>query len=134
MYDQYRFPYQRVSGRPSPVVTVRLFRDKGQADVDAYVDSGAFYSVFQPYVAQRLGIDIETGLRRGVILGDGRLITIYLHRVGLRLGDEHLSATIGFSRELGIGFNLLGRYSIFDKLMFCFNDHQRTLYVSRITR
>jgi hypothetical protein len=60
------------------------------------------------------------------------MITVYLHRMGFGLGEEHFTATIGFSDELGIGFNLLGRFSIFDRLMFCFNDHEGTLYVSRI--
>ena len=31
-----------------------------------------------------------------------------------------------------IGFNLLGRFSIFGRLMFCFNDREGMLYVSRI--
>ena len=50
-YDQYSFPYRTVAGRPSPIIPVRLFRNEKQADVDAYVDSGAFYSVFQPYAS-----------------------------------------------------------------------------------
>ena len=68
------------------------------------------------------------------MIGNGNLIAVYLHSVGFKLGDEHFNALIGFSEELGIGFNLLGRLRIFDELMFCFDDHHQVLYVSRIMK
>jgi hypothetical protein len=128
----YRFPYRLWYGIRSPFATIRLFYDKTSATAEAYVDSGAFYSIFGPVVAASLGLTITAGTRKRVRLADGRMITVYLHRMGFGLGEEHFTATIGFSDELGIGFNLLGRFSIFDRLMFCFNDHEGTLYVSRI--
>ncbi len=133
MYD-YRFPYRLWYGIWSPFATVRLFYDKKSATAEAYADSGAFYSIFGPVVAASLGLTITAGGRKRVRLADGRMITVYLHRMGFCLGKEHFTATIGFSAELGIGLNLLGRFSIFDQLMFCFNDHERMLYVSRIER
>jgi hypothetical protein len=131
LYD-YRFPYRLWYGIQSPFVTVRLFYDKASATAEAYVDSGAFYSIFGPIVAASLGLTTTAGAQKRVRLADGRMITAYLHRMGFRLGEEHFTATIGFSDELGIGFNLLGRFSIFDRLMFCFNDYERILYVSHI--
>jgi hypothetical protein len=133
LYD-YRFPYRLWYGIQSPFATVRLFYDKASATAEAYVDSGAFYSIFGPVVAASLGLTIRAGARKRVRLADGRMITVYLHHMGFCLGKEHFTATIGFSDELGIGLNLLGRFSIFDRLMFCFNDHEGMLYVSRIER
>jgi hypothetical protein len=115
-------------------VTVRLFYDKTSAAAEAYADSGAFYSIFGPVVAASLGLIITDGVQKRVRLADGRMITVYLHRMGFCLGEERFTATIGFSDELGIGLNLLGRFSIFDRLMFCFNDHEGMLYISRIER
>jgi len=132
LYKQYSFPYRPVHRRLSPMVPVRLFYNKSRIRTYAYPDSGAYYSVFHRSEARDLGIEITTGKRERLTMADGRLITIYLHHVGFRLGEEHFTATIGFSEELGIGLNLLGRYSIFDKLMFCFNDYEHMLYVSRI--
>jgi hypothetical protein len=131
LYD-YRFPYRLWYGISSPFVTVRIFYDKTSATAEAYADSGAFYSIFGPVVAASLGLTITAGAQKRVRLADGRMITVYLHRMGFCLGKEHFTATIGFSDELDIGFNLLGRFSIFDRLMFCFNDHEGMLYVSRI--
>lgn len=63
---------------------------------------------------------------------DGNSIPVYLHRVGLRLAQFHVSATIGFSEHLGVGFNLLGRHTVFNVLQFCFNDRDGKLIVSRL--
>jgi len=126
---EYRFPYRWLRGRPSPVLFVHLFHNRHQTEALVYADSGAFYSIFLPWVARDLGIDIPTGRRTTVLVGNGQTIAIYLHRVGLRIGREHLSVTIGFSDELGIGFNILGRATIFDRLVFCFDDAGRVLIV-----
>jgi hypothetical protein len=131
LYD-YRFPYRLWYGVWSPFVTVRLLYDRASTAADAYVDSGAHYSLFGPAIAASLGMTITSGRRQRVKLADGRSIVIYLHRLGFRLRSEQFTATIGFPEEFGIGFNLLGRFSIFDRLMFCFDDHARVLYVNRI--
>ncbi|MBL7065738.1 MAG: hypothetical protein ISS49_16290 [Anaerolineae bacterium] len=67
-----------------------------------------------------------------VLVGNGQTITIYLHRVGLRIGHAHFAATIGFSDELGIGFNILGRATVFDRILFCFHDAERVLLARRL--
>lgn len=127
MSDEYRFPYRWLQGRLSPVLPVHLFHNHHQAEVWAYVDSGAFYSIFQPWVARRLDIDVPTSHCTTVVVGNGQTIAVYLHRVGLRIGHEHFSATIGFSHDLGIGLNILGRATVFDRVLFCFNDAEHVL-------
>lgn len=131
MYDQYRFTYRPLRGYMSPLVPVQVFYNHSQITTQAYVDSGAYYSIFLPVWARRLGIQIESGRREQVVTGNGQTISIYLHQLGMRIGDEHFSATVGFSEELGVGFNLLGRATVFEELMFCFNDRLSTLFVSR---
>ena len=132
MSEEYRFPYRWLRGRLSPVLSVHLFHDHHQTKARVYVDSGAFYSIFLPGVARELGIDIPTGRRTMVVVGNGQTITVYLHSVGLRIGHEHFSATIGFSDELGIGFNILGRDTVFDRVLFCFNDAEGVLLAQRL--
>lgn len=133
MSEEYRFPYRWLRGQPSPVLFVRLFHNRHQAEALAYADSGAFYSIFLPWVAQGLAIDIPTGQRTTVAVGNGQTIVVYLHRVGLRIGHEHFSATVGFSEELGIGLNILGRATVFDRLIFCFDDAERVMVVRSIS-
>lgn len=126
------FRYQYLGGHLSPVVWVRLFRNDMQVLERAYVDSGAFYSIFDIRVAERLGLDWQLGRRAWVVTAEGHRIPIFLHPVGLRIGTFHIRAEIGFSEQLGIGFNLLGRHSLFNVLQFCFNDRDGELIVSRL--
>jgi len=70
-----------------------------------------------------LGINITSGEERSLTIGDGNKITIYIHEVETIIAGKIIrDAKIGFSDELGIAFNLLGRKTIFDKFEICFND------------
>lgn len=127
-----RLSYRLLHGQSVPVVRVRLFRNSRQTEDLALVDSGAVYSIFDASIADRLGIDFKLG-RRAFVWGlGGHLVAVYLHSVGLVIDDFHITAEIGFSDQLRIGFNLLGRHSVFNQLQFCFNDRDGALIVSRL--
>jgi len=120
-----RFPYINYMGRYLPIVPVELRRGEEWVVFDAYVDSGAAYSIFHVDVARVLGIDVERGGESFVVVGDGSRIRVYIHSLEIRLANEEFTAKIGFSRRLGIGFNILGQEDIFDKFMICFNRKER---------
>jgi hypothetical protein len=50
-----------------------------------------------------------------IVVCDGSFIPIYLHDLTIRIGDWDVTAPVGFSERLGVGFNLLGRAGIFDQ-------------------
>ena len=59
---------------------------------------------------------------------DGRLIRSYLYRLPLQLGDEKIRGLVAFSDELNVGFNLLGRHSIFNAFdEVVFNERKKTI-------
>ncbi len=116
-----RYPYVSYAGRFLPIIGIEI---KGREDwviFDAYVDSGAGYSIFHTDVAEVLGIDIEKGEENFVVVGDGSKIKVYNHNVKVRIAGKEFEAVIGFSYRLGIGFNVLGQESIFDRFKICFN-------------
>lgn len=39
-------------------------------------------------------------------------------------------AEIGFSDHIGVGFNLLGRKDVFNRLSFTFNDKHHLLFIN----
>lgn len=125
-------PYRLLRGRQTPIVLVRLFRDSRQIEDYALVDSGAVYSIFDASIASRLEIDLGSGQRVFVSGLEGHLTPIYLHKLGVAIGEFHLAAEIGFSDRFRLGFNLLGRHSVFNALQFCFNDRDGELVVSRL--
>jgi predicted aspartyl protease len=117
------FPYKTYRGFPCPIVTVRL----NGFDVEAYVDSGAFYSIFSAYEAEVVGIDFKKGKSNHIIVGDGNTIPVYFHTLPITIGNVTFNAVIGFSQKLGVGFNLLGRRSIFEKFVIVFDDSKKQI-------
>jgi hypothetical protein len=118
------YPYAIVAGRRSPLIPLGLgYQDRWQR-VQAYVDSGAFYSVFKTDFALALGLEWHHGDRVYVQVGYGGFIPVYLHRVELQLRQYRFSGHIGFSDHLGVRFNLIGRVPLFEEFVICFDDRQ----------
>ena len=126
---EYIYPYRSIRGISSPIIPVKIMKGDKIARIYTYVDSGATYSVFSDDEAEKLGIDMETGEERYLITGDGGSILIYLHEIGIEIGECKFNAIVGFSDRLGIGFNILGRKDVFERLIFCFDDKKRVLRI-----
>jgi hypothetical protein len=114
--------YRKYKEWKMPIITLGLKHKEGWFPVDAYVDSGAVYSIFRQSVAERMGVEIAKGRFIYSQVGDGGFIPVYLHKLDVQLGPKTFQATIGFSEKLGIGFNILGRADVFDKFVVCFDD------------
>lgn len=57
---------------------------------------------------------------------DGNLIPAYLFRLPVQIADMRLRASIAFSDKLKIGFNLLGRQTIFSPFEeIAFNEREK---------
>lgn len=123
------FPYLIVHpGVFEPIVSLDILSKEGKwVKMEAYVDSGATYSIFDAGRAHILGLKLSKGKRTSITVGDGNKIAVYLFRLPVRFAGHFFSATIGFSEKLGVGFNLLGRHSFFDRFRICFNDRERIL-------
>jgi hypothetical protein len=122
------FPYTFHKAYLMPIIPVTILNEK----IWAYVDSGAMFSIFHERTARRLGINIRDGRLQMIVVGDGGYIPTYLHDLKLRIGEFEITAPIGFSERLGVGFNLLGRKGIFDQFQVCFNDHTRKVTFQKI--
>ncbi len=120
-----RIAYQFSEGELLPLVFLRLKGKAEWVEVLAYVDTGVSYSVFHADVAEILGLRLEDGELREMEIGDGNKLKVYLHQVLISLGGKEFSAYVGFSKGLGVGFNVIGRKSIFDKFIICFNEKEK---------
>lgn len=119
---RFKFPYSSYKGLKVPLVPIRLQGENGWHWVWAYVDSGATYSIFHSDVAARLELDFRSGKKMPAMVGDGKIIDVFLHELQVGLNENVFKATIGFSADLKIGFNLLGRQDIFQVFRVCFSD------------
>jgi len=116
------YRYKQLKGLRVPIVTLAIRYGERWHSVEAYVDSGATYSVFTVQVADRLGLDYRSGRRLYVQVGDGSFIPVYLHDLEIQVGKHRLMAPLGFSDRLGVRFNLLGRVGIFSHFKVCFDE------------
>ena len=114
------FDYARHRLRDIPLIPVSLKGEQGWAEIWAYLDSGAFYSLFDDKVADLLGIELTQGRRMLAVVGDGSFIPFYLHRIGVKLAND----------ELGVGFNLLGM-DLFDKYRVTFDNKLKRVILER---
>jgi hypothetical protein len=122
------FPYTFHKGFLMPIIPITILNEK----VWVYVDSGAVFSIFHPRTAKRMGINFQDGRLQMIVVGDGSFIPTYFHDLTVRIGEWQVTAPIGFSERLGVGFNLLGRKGIFDQFQVCFNDHIRKVTFQKI--
>lgn len=121
-----RFPYYQIKeGYFAPIIPLKIYGRDGWLGFEAYIDSGASYSIFGAQRAEILGLDYLRGERVFLTVGDVGLIEVYLHSLKIELADRIFVAKIGFSKQLGVGFNLLGRKSFFDYFRICFDDLHR---------
>lgn len=127
------FSYKKIGpSKYGPVVPLRL---KGRREwflFNAFVDSGADYSVFDASLVSLLGLTLKSGVEKSLTVGDGDKMTVYLHTVPVRFSGFLFNALIAFSSELGSGFNLMGRATFFEKFQICFNDRARVLRATRL--
>ena len=132
--QRVEFPYLKdAQGRYAPIVYLQVWTGNRWLYLQAYVDSGASWSVFHVDVAALLGIKLTRAKRRYVALGNGSVLPIYLQRIRVRFAGQEFSAPAGFSDALRMGFNLMGRAGFFDRFSMCFNDRARRLTVTRLS-
>ena len=128
-----RFPYFQLGPRDfAPIIPLKLLGREGWIDFEAYVDSGASYSIFNADRAEILGIRPRRGKTIHLTVGDGGLLEVHLHTLAVKLAGKEFRAEIGFSPQLGVGFNLLGRKSFFDRFRFCFDDRHRRIEITAL--
>ena len=106
------FPYTRFGGRFAPIIPVTLFSQSLTFKTEAYVDSGAFCSIFQSEILEVLQLPREQAQTKMLKAADGNVILAFLFRLPVQIADIRLRASIAFSDKLKIGFNLLGRQTI----------------------
>ncbi len=123
------FPYTSHKGYLMPIIPITIFDHRAWV----FVDSGATYTILSIDDAHRMGIEWESGKAQMIVVGDGSFIPVYFHDLSIQIDKWQVTAPVGFSERLGVGFNLLGRKGIFDQFQVCFNDHTRKVTFKKIS-
>lgn len=97
-----------------PIIPVVMTWRGRSLQSEAYLDSGAFYSIFKMSVATELGIEISHAKDRRFKVADGSFIPVKLVKLPINIAGRRGIAEVAFSDRLNIGFNLLGRKDVFE--------------------
>jgi hypothetical protein len=129
---QFRIPYlRRLDGSPFPGLVVELqnaFTGAKTLEINAELDSGAEYSLFQGQWALAIGLDLfggtpfALGLANGSSL-DSRILPVVITHGELGRFNFHARFSTGPLRR-----NILGR-DFFDLLQVGFDEHHSEVYL-----
>lgn len=125
-----RLPYQE----NEPRVVIRFYSPTHEEFIPfvAYVDSGATYSIFHQDVAQLLGIEVGSGRKVEVTVGNGAKIPVFLHTQKGQFVGEQFNAVVGFSPRFGVEVNLLGQKDFFERFKICFDTKNKYLEITKV--
>lgn len=116
-----------------PIIPLDIQSTSGEwISFHAYVDSGAGYSVFHSDHAEVLGLKLEKGRKIFLTVGDGAQIPAYIHKVAVKFAGKQFIAEIAFSSSLGVGTNLLGLASFFDRFLICLNHKKKFVEIKEL--
>jgi hypothetical protein len=122
-----QIPYMVCRGRASPLVTTKLSVDDKSITTLAYVNTGATHSVYNSDFCDRLVCDLLKGERIDITVGDGGIIPVYLHEIKVEIEEMKFQAKIGFSDRMGTGINILGRETVLDEFVVCFDGKMKEI-------
>ena len=57
------------------------------------------------------------------------MIAVYFHKLPVKFSEIEFEAEIGFSKQLGIGFNIIGRKDIFERFVICFDEKRKVVEI-----
>ncbi len=118
------------AGQPGITLDVALRAGGASVSCEAKIDTGSFWCVFAREVGERLGLDIEGGMRQVVGTVTGAFV-VYLHEVSLSVADFELNALVGFAVDEGFRRNVLGRRGFLEQVLLGLNDYEGKLYLNR---
>ena len=128
---QERREYSSVSPHPHISIPVSLSVGSERVDLLAKIDTGAPYCVFERLYGERLGLDLERGIRLGFTTTTGGAFTAYGHTVSLETFGFTHECVVYFQEDETVPRNLLGMLGWIDRFRLGLIDHDSLLFLSR---
>lgn len=118
------------AGKSGISVPVKLILGSEVIELDAKLDCGSTFCVFERRWGEVLGFDIETGQpeRIGTVMG---AFLTYGHWVTLSFFDYEFEIMAFFAAAESFNRNVLGRHGFLDRLVCGLNDYKGRLYLRR---
>lgn len=98
--------------------------------INAKIDTGATYSVFERRFGAELGLDVESGMRQKFGTATSSFYA-YGFRVTLTTAEIELDAMVFFAEDESFTKNVLGRITWLDNLVLGLVDYEGKIYLDR---
>ncbi len=119
-----------VDYRKHDEITVEVMLVSGTASVkvDAKLDCGSKFCVFQPGWAAWLGLDLLSGVPQRIRTAAGSFLA-YGHEVTLTVGELEWQTTVYFAEPEDFPINVVGRIGFLDHSQVGLVDYEQKLYL-----
>ena len=98
--------------------------------INAKIDTGATYSIFEKHFGIELGLNVENGMRQRFGTATGSFYA-YGFRVTLIAAEIELDSMVFFAEDESFNKNVLGRITWLDNLVFGLIDYEGKIYLSK---
>ncbi len=98
--------------------------------INAKIDTGATYSIFERHFGEELGLDIETGMRQRFGTATSSFYA-YGFRVTIITAEIEFDSMVFFAEDESFTKNVLGRITWLDNLVFGLVDYEGKIYLSK---
>ena len=118
------------AGKDGISIDVELRFKNESLILEAKVDTGATFCIFERRLGEKLGLDIESGAPRrvGTVVGS---FLVFGHGITLITVDFEFDAMVYFAQDESFKQNVLGRHGWLDRVIIGINDYDGKLYLSR---
>ncbi len=113
-------------------ITLPVILSAGQNEVrlNAKIDTGATYCIFQRHYGEALGLDIESGEKQTLKTATGTFIA-YGHSLSLAVYDLQFDIVAYFASHYEFERDVLGRHGWLDRVKIAIIDYEGKLYLSK---
>lgn len=118
------------AGDSGITVPVTLVGAQRKLKLEAKLDTGSAFCIFEREVGERLGFNIEDGYPEWIGTATGRF-KAFGHEVTLMTLGYQLDVIVYFAEQPDFGRNVLGRYGWMQQLKLGIVDYDGRLYVGR---
>lgn len=118
------------AGQSGISVPILLIGQQRRIKLEAKIDTGSAYCIFEREIGERLGLNIEAGSPEWIGTATGRFKAFGHDITLLALGYE-LGVIAYFAEQPNFGRNVLGRYGWMQQLKLGIVDYEGKLYVGR---
>lgn len=110
-------------------VEIALTAGNATAAVDAKLDTGSKFCLFQPRYARLLRLDLERGIAQRIRTAAGSFLA-YGHEISLQVAYLQWEAIIYFAEPEDFPINVVGRIGFLDYLQIGLVDYEQAPYLS----